>query len=179
MSFDAVSFLNRLEQECGEPGEISMNIEIENCNNVDWARVDFIENKLNIKFAPNGTGKSTIAQAIIRAADGTGIEDLMPFKLRESNPDEKLPTVTGAENLKCIACFNEDYVSQFVFQQDELLSNSFDILIKTDAYKERERQIEEFVAEIKQVFSDNPELDRLIATLKEMGGAFKLTKTGL
>lgn len=157
-----------------------MNIEIENCNNIDLARVEITENKLNIKFAPNGTGKSTIAQAIMRAADeGATLEDLMPFKLRESNPSEKQPTVTGAENLNNIVCFNEDYVNQFVFKQDELLSNSFDILIRTEAYEQKEREIEELVSEIKRIFSDNEDLDRLIANLKEMSGAFKLTQTGI
>ena len=157
-----------------------MNIEIENCNNIDLARVEITENKLNIEFAPNGTGKSTIAQAIMRAADeGATLEDLMPFKLRESNPNEKQPTVTGAENLNNIVCFNEDYVNQFVFKQDELLSNSFDILIRTEAYEQKEREIEELVSEIKRVFSDNEDLDRLIANLKEMSGAFKLTQTGI
>ena len=42
-----------------------MNIEIKNCNNIDSAIITIDENKLNIKFAPNGTGKSTIAKALI------------------------------------------------------------------------------------------------------------------
>jgi len=37
-------------------------------------------------------------------------------------------------------CFNEEYVGQFVFKQDELLSNSFDIFIRTDAYKQKNRK---------------------------------------
>ncbi|MBL8497471.1 MAG: AAA family ATPase [Nitrosomonas sp.] len=44
-------------------GEIQ--IEIKNCNNIDLTVISLEEKRLNIKFAPNGTGKSTIARAIL------------------------------------------------------------------------------------------------------------------
>lgn len=158
-----------------------MNIEIKYCNNIDSAKITIAENKLNIKFAPNGTGKSTIAKAIMlgMTEDVNSLNELMPFKLRDSNPENKSPEIAGAENLKNVMCFNENYVNQFVFKQDELLINSFDIFVRTEAYKEKEQEIEELVAEIKQLFSNNPELETLISTLKEMSGAFKLTKSGI
>jgi ABC-type Mn2+/Zn2+ transport system ATPase subunit len=158
-----------------------MNIEIKHCNNIDSANITLSEGKLNIKFAPNGTGKSTIAKAIIlsTAEDSGSLSELMPFKLRDSNPDEKQPEIVGAENIKNVLSFNEDYVSQFVFKQDELLSNSFDIFIRTESYKINEQEVEDLVAQIKELFIDNQELENLISTLKELGGAFKLTKTGL
>ena len=158
-----------------------MNIEIKNCNNIDLANITLYKNKLNIKFAPNGTGKSSIAKALLFGVDGGQklLNNLMPFKLREENPEYKKPEINGADNIKKIMCFNEEYVSQFVFKSDELLSNSFDIFIRTDAYKEKEKEIEELIYNIKNLFSDNRELEILIATLKEMCGAFKLTKSGL
>ncbi|MFH3031368.1 hypothetical protein, partial [Citrobacter freundii] len=42
-----------------------MDVEIKYCNNIDNACITLSENKLNIKFAPNGTGKSTISRAIL------------------------------------------------------------------------------------------------------------------
>lgn len=157
-----------------------MNIEIRNCNNIDLASISIAEGKLNIKFAPNGTGKSTIARAIILGTfENSDLGELMPFKLRQENPENKQPEVNGLNSIQQVMCFNEDYVSQFVFKPDELLSNSFEIFIKTDAYREKEREIEELVSNIKQLFSENKELEPLIDTLKEMGSAFKTTKTGL
>lgn len=157
-----------------------MDIEINNCNNIDSATISIVEDKLNIKFAPNGTGKSTIAKAIILGtSDKSDLAELMPFKLRQENPENKQPEVKGLDSIQQVMCFNEDYVSQFVFKPDELLSNSFDILVKTDIYKEKEREIEELVATIKKLFVDNHDLEALINTLEEMGGVFKLTKTGL
>lgn len=158
----------------------AIQIEIKNCNNIDLAVISLEEQKLNIKFASNGTGKSTIARAMLLGLkEGSLLSELMPFKLRKENPENKQPEVKGAEALKSIMCFNEEYVSQFVFKPDELLSNSFEIFIRTDAYKQREQEIEELVSNIKQLFSGNQELESLIATLKEMGNAFKLSKTGL
>ena len=145
-----------------------MNIEIQNCNNIDSTIITLTENKLNIKFAPNGTGKSTIARALLLGAKGDQdlLNELMPFKLRKENPDKKQPKVMGIEVLNNIMCFNEEYVSQFVFKPNELISNSFDIFIRTDAYKQREHEIEGLVSNIKQLFSGNQELEVLINTLK-------------
>lgn len=42
-----------------------MQFKIKNCTNIDSAKISLSEGKLNIKFAPNGTGKSTIARAVL------------------------------------------------------------------------------------------------------------------
>jgi predicted ATP-binding protein involved in virulence len=120
----------------------SIQIEVKNCNNLDAAVISLAKGKLNIKFAPNGTGKSTIARAVLLAAKGEQslLSELIPFKLRKNNPENKQPEVKVTEVLENIMCFNEEYVSQFVFKPDELLSNSFDIFIRTDAYKQKARK---------------------------------------
>ncbi len=158
-----------------------IQLEIRNCNNLDSAIISLAQQKLNIKFGPNGTGKSTIARAALLSAKGDQklLGELMPFKYRKNNSENKRPEVKGAETLTSIMCFNEDYVSQFVFKQDELLNNSFEILVRTDSYKQKEQEIENLVRNIKQLFIGNQELESLIATLKEMGNAFKLSKSGL
>ena len=158
-----------------------MEIEIKNCNNIDSAKILISEGKLNIKFAPNGTGKSTISKAITYSQDENhnSLTELLPFKYRDENPENKTPEVIGGEQIENIMCFNEDYVDQFTFKQEELLSNSFDIFIRNDAYKETEQEIDNIVQTIKQLFTNNSELETLISNLKELGGAFKLTKTGL
>lgn len=50
-----------------------MEIEINCCNNIDKANITLAEKKLNIKFAPNGTGKSTISRAIQCTVNGDEI----------------------------------------------------------------------------------------------------------
>ncbi|MDO6524728.1 hypothetical protein Q4519_03425 [Motilimonas sp. 1_MG-2023] len=157
----------------------NMLIDITNCNNIDSASLEIEKGKLNIKFAPNGTGKSTIAKALISNSHEDKLSELMPFKLRTNNPDGLKPQVTVTEELNTVMCFNEEYVNQFTFQSDELLSNSFDIFIRNEAYVETEKEIENIVKNIKTLFLDNFELDTLIANLRELGAAFKLTKTGI
>jgi ABC-type Mn2+/Zn2+ transport system ATPase subunit len=158
-----------------------IKIEVKNCNNLDLAVISLKNQKLNIKFAPNGTGKSTIARAVLLGAKGDQslLSELIPFKLRKVNPENQQPEVKGAEALKNIMCFNEEYVNQFLFKPKELLSNSFDIFIRTEAYRQKSQEIEELVRNIKQLFFENSELETLITTLKEMGSAFKLSKAGL
>lgn len=41
-----------------------MLIKLQNCNNIDEGEINIELNKLNIKYAINGTGKSTIVKAI-------------------------------------------------------------------------------------------------------------------
>ncbi|HAS1942845.1 AAA family ATPase [Enterobacter asburiae] len=158
-----------------------MDIEIRHCNNINRARITLTENKLNIKFAPNGTGKSTLSRAISCAAkdDSHGLQALMPFRLRGENPDNTGPEVTGADGIGEVMCFNEEYVGQFTFQPDELISNSFNILIRNEAYAEREREIEEMTQTIRAVFTDHTELNSLIDHLQELSSAFKLTSSGI
>ncbi|EHA8532275.1 AAA family ATPase, partial [Salmonella enterica subsp. enterica serovar Infantis] len=158
-----------------------MDIEIRHCNNIVRAHITLTADKLNIKFAPNGTGKSTLSRAISCAArdDIQGLQALMPFRLRGENPDSTGPIVIGADWIGDVMCFNEEYVSQFTFQPDELISDSFNILIRNQAHAEREREIEEMTQKIRAVFTDHTELNSLIDHLQELSNAFKSTSSGI
>ncbi|MCW3173112.1 AAA family ATPase [Shewanella subflava] len=157
-----------------------MDIEIKNCNNITMAKVAIVPSKLNIKFAPNGTGKSTISKAIQYAVTGDekALSELLPFKFRNENLNNTKPEVLGIENIKSVLCFNEEYVNKFTFKPEELVSNSFDIFIRTDAYQEKERDIETFTSLVKQQFANNSELEALISNLNELSRAFKVTASG-
>lgn len=157
-----------------------MDIEIKNCNNITMAKVAIVPSKLNIKFAPNGTGKSTISKAIQYSVtdDKKALSELLPFKFRNENLNNTQPEVLGIENIKSVLCFNEEYVNNFTFKPEELVSNSFDIFIRTDAYQEKERDIETFTSLVKQQFANNSELEALISNLNELSRAFKVTASG-
>ena len=158
-----------------------MELTVKYCNNIDSASIVLSEKKLNIKFAPNGTGKSTIAKAIQYSLenDDSSLNELIPFKFRELNPDNNNPQVIGIENLRSVMCFNEDYVQQVVLQKEELVTNSFDIFIRNDYYRQVEQEIEVIVRKIKEAFVNNSNLETLLSNLKELSGAFKATKSGL
>ncbi|MER9456573.1 AAA family ATPase [Mesorhizobium sp. M0478] len=150
-------------------------IKIENCNSIDCANIVLKKGSLNIKYGPNGLGKSSIAKAIVSQArnDGT-LQDLAPFKGR-GKVGSNQPKVSGIEEIASALVFDEEYVNQFAFQQDEVVKNSFDIFIKTPEYSTTMIEIEALFAGIKKAFSDNEEIEQTTKDLKELRDAFGKT----
>lgn len=145
-----------------------MRIQIENCNVIDSGSIDIEPHKLNIKYAINGTGKSTIAKAI--QAKVTGNEDelkqLLPFRY-EGNVDEHQPSISGLEDFHSIQIFNEDYVNQYVYQPDELIKDSFTIFVKTPDYNRNIAEISHLLENITQTFQSDSGLNELIQILNK------------
>ncbi|WP_297646992.1 hypothetical protein [uncultured Treponema sp.] len=155
-----------------------MNLTICNCNNIDNGNVSIKQNSLNIKYAINGTGKSTIAKSIIYSGsdDKKLLESLTPFKY--INDKTHLPSVQGLDNIKSVLIFDENYVNKFVFQADEIVKNSFEIFIKDDNYEKHQKQIETLIFDVKELFSENKVIENLSNVLQSFIDRFKATKTG-
>jgi len=80
-----------------------MNIEIKNCNNIDSGKIQINKNRLNIKYAMNGIGKSTIAKAIeLHIKGDDAINELMPFKYIETNTEDVKPSVKGLDGITSV-----------------------------------------------------------------------------
>ena len=160
-----------------------MNLQIRNCNNIDQCTVSIVENRLNIKYAINGTGKSTISKAISAAVSdrsrGTDqLSTLTPFKA--VGRDDLKPTVQGAEAIQSVMTFDEDYVSSFEFQPDELVKGSFDIFIRNEGYTAGMTKIDELVAELKSILSQDKDVADLINDFTELSASFgRQTKSGI
>lgn len=81
-----------------------MEIEICNCNNIDNGRIVIAEGFLNIKYAINGTGKSTISKAILKSVSSrvSGSNELLELKpFKAINDDSVIPAVNGCEAISC------------------------------------------------------------------------------
>lgn len=157
-----------------------MNITIENCNSIDSAQISLIEGRLNIKYGPNGTGKSTIAKAIeLSALGGADLPQLTPFKHRGRDAGAAVtPKVIGADQFKSAFVFNEEYVDQFVFMQDEVVKNSFDIFIKNSDYEKKMADIETLISEIKDTFKKNEGIEQVLRDLTELSEGFGKSQAG-
>ncbi|WP_253947453.1 AAA family ATPase [Paraburkholderia xenovorans] len=157
-----------------------MEITIENCNSIDSAKISLVLGRLNIKYGPNGTGKSTIAKAIeLSALGGTDLPQLTPFKHRGKKAGAtSVPKVTGADQFKTVFVFNEEYVDQFVFMQDEVVKNSFDIFIKNTDYDKKMADIEIFISEIKDTFKKNEGIEQVLRDLTELSDDFGKSQAG-
>jgi energy-coupling factor transporter ATP-binding protein EcfA2 len=153
-------------------------ITITDCNSIAKAQITLRRESLNIKYGPNGIGKSTIAHALVLNAQGEdALQDLLPFKYRQGDSG-KAPAVVGADKIKKVLVFDEYYVSQFVFQPDEVVKNSFEIFIKTPEYQAGIEELEAIFEELKKVFLENEALDDVIASFTELRNAFTITKSG-
>ncbi len=160
-----------------------MIVSIKNCNNIDSGTISIAENKLNIKYAINGTGKSTIAKAIRLSTESKGAEngnltDLQPFKHLDSKTVQ--PEISGVTTIKSVKTFDESYINEFVFQADELIKGSFDIFMRDDEYEKGIQDINSLVAVIQQKLATDSEIADLINDFSEISDSFgKQTKTGI
>ncbi|SDT41625.1 AAA family ATPase [Pseudomonas prosekii] len=160
-----------------------MFIEVKNCNNIDSGGIELTPNQLNIKYATNGTGKSTVAKAISfsigdRSDGGKRLKDLTPFKGYGASPLE--PTVTGTDTFSNLRVFDEGYINDFVFQPTELIKGSFDIFIRGADYEAGMQEIAVLTSETKNLLTSDPEISQLISDLGELLLAFgKQVKSGL
>lgn len=161
-----------------EAGATDYSITIKDCNSIGEAVISLRPASLNIKYGPNGIGKSTIARALtLRTEGGGSLEALTPFKHRADSEGPR-PTVTGAEAISSVLTFNDDYVSQFVFQRDEVLKNSFEVFINTEEYQAGNEQIEAMFEALKKTFSEQAEFNEALSSFTELRDAFNVTKGG-
>lgn len=152
-------------------------VTITDCNSIAEAQITLRRGSLNIKYGPNGIGKSTIARALVlNAAGGDALQELLPFKYRQGGGESQ--AVVGADEIKSVLVFDEHYVSQFVFQPDEVVKNSFEIFINTPEYQAGIAELEALFETLKKVFLENQPLDDVIVSFTELRDAFTLTKSG-
>ena len=157
-----------------------MKVCLKNCSNIDYGEIQIKESYLNIKYAINGTGKSTISNAI-EGLIKNSLDTLIPFKYYAENskgalPDVHKPTVeiygerqdSGVfrmedSPIKSVKIFNEDYVNKFTLIGDDVVPNSFEIYVKTPDYEKKMKEIDSLIKEIKEFFRKNVDLDDIIA----------------
>jgi hypothetical protein len=156
-----------------------MNLTIAYCNNIDAATIAIEEGRLNIKYALNGTGKSTIARAIELQLRGEGVlKELTPFKLIDSSDEEHVPRVDGLMGLSTCAVFNDAYINQFAFQPDEILADSFNVFVRSPDYDKHLAEIEALTASIRDTFKESEDIDRVIGELSTLSDSFGKSKSG-
>ena len=164
-----------------------MKITIENCNNIDNGSIEIEPNKLNIKYANNGTGKSSIAKSIKAFAtnDREKKELLIPYKYlgKASKPQS---SVTGIEDIHSVEIFDDEYVNLFLFQKDKtskeevLINDSFSIFVKTPEYDENMKKIKDQLQNITQTIQEHEKLNDIINLfnnfIKKCGTGSKIAK---
>lgn len=155
-----------------------LEIVIRDCNSITEAAIRLRPRALNIKYGPNGLGKSTIARALTYRAESTDrLAELTPFRHLGADP-AIVPIVEGADEIKSVLTFDDEYVSKFVFRQNEVVENSFEIFINTDEYRAGIAEIDEIFESLKETFLEAVEINEAVAHFTELRDAFGITAAG-
>lgn len=112
---------------------------------------------IHLCFERNGTGKLTIAQAVRLASQMKPLTELAPYGLSYK---DLLPSIEGV-NFKSTAIFDDEYISQYVFQPDTLLKDTFEILIRSKEYDKAKENIDEALSKIKTAITGRQEIIKL------------------
>lgn len=139
-----------------------ITVSVNNCNNVASGTLELTENLLNIRYAMNGTGKSTIAQAIDLASTGGGLDSLQSFG------ETSKPSCTVSPPLNKVLVFGEAFLSTIVFRESEVIENAFEVFIRTPEYDQKQKDINEHLKELHLDLSSNEEYERLVSTGKSV-----------
>ena len=114
-----------------------IKIAIENCNNISKGVISLEEEKLNIRYGMNGTGKSTLSTAISLFSQGKPMDDLKPF----GSDDEIIPTISIDGDIQGVRVFNEEFVNNMVFKESTVIDNAFDVFIRTSDYEQKRQNL--------------------------------------
>ncbi len=144
------------------------NIVIKNCNNIKETSIIIEEGNLNIKFAINGTGKSTIAKALLKKDEDLSL--LKPFG------KEEIPYVECNPNIDNVELFDSDFVNKVVFNGSNVIENAFEVFIKSDKYDEQRNNINILLHELKQKIIGNEELNKLNEQLIKLSSKINYKK---
>jgi len=120
----------------------------------------------------NGIGKSTIALAIELASRQEDLSALQPFD------SDDAPTCVLSEEGKKVLLFNEGFVDNFVFQESEVIQNSFEVFIKTPQYDEQQASIEDKLKNMHVDVSENADIQQIISIGRYVLSKFSVTLSG-
>lgn len=137
-------------------------IQIKNCNCISNVKIEITENALNIKYGPNGTGKSTISEAIF-AQSNDKLDRLASLKPYGSN-DECQPEVINTD-FHVVRVFDENYVNSYLFKGDEFFDDSFQVFLKSKECDSLVLEIEGLLNELHDLINATGEIQKLRAFL--------------
>ena len=156
-------------------------IKIQNCNNISNGELSLCDDKLNILFGRNGTGKSTIARAVYLKSQGKELTELSPYG--STIPPSATPSIDGVAD-GGIAIFDDNYVSQYVYQPDSLIKDAFEVLIRSPEYDDAKKNIDDALGKIRTTITERQgiaelrsQIGALIDTIKFTSGN-KIAKRG-
>lgn len=112
-----------------------MNVIIRNCKNIKSADLNIIDGEINIKYGMNGTGKSTISEAIKLASSGNSLGQIKSYEFNEE------PEIQLSNKDINVEVFNENFINSILYKEESLIENSFEVFIENDEYRELKTEL--------------------------------------
>lgn len=126
---------------------------LENCKNIKNGEITIYKDILNVKYADNGTGKSTIAEAIKYYAEND-MQKMNSLKSYGATSDPKITFLNQDREkintkLSRVEVYNEDFVNNIVFNKNEAIKDSFNVFIKTPEYDLKRKELDKNLSGLK------------------------------
>lgn len=156
---------------------VEHNIEIKNCNNIREAQISLSEGTLNIKFGYNGTGKSTISEAIRRKIEGEDLAELTPYS--DGEVDESNIPFVGDIPFHTVKVFNDEYIRQYLFKSDGIFEDSYKVLLNSQECEDLATQINALLSELQESVFQGDSIRDLANTLASYTTTVKYSSSGV
>jgi len=155
----------------------AQTITIRNCNNIRKANIILEEGTLNIKYGYNGTGKSTISEAIRLKVEGKDLSGLTPFSAIDAEDDEE-PSV-GNISFHTVKVFNDEYIRQYLFKQEGIFADSYSVFLRSRECDELMIQINELLSELQDSVFQGDSIRTLADILATYTATVKYSSEGV
>lgn len=161
-------------------------INVKACKNILNGSLKLQTDTINIKYAQNGTGKSTIGEALQHHVIGD-LGSTISFQSFLTNETPKITIAVENDDgsfeekndfFKHIEVFNEDFVNNIVFRENEAITDSFNVFIKTPDYISRKAALDAKLAGLINDLRSDESITDLMSTLIEVSSKFSKTKDG-
>lgn len=147
-------------------------IKIKNCNCISEADISIREGELNIKYGPNGTGKSSISEAIYAASQGNN-DRLLKLKPYSATAGEQ-PVVEGL-NFSNVRVFDENYIQGYLLKGNTFFEDSFQVFLKSDDCDALTQEINVLLSDLQGMFFSDETIQKLRGFLPTYFNTVKCT----
>ena len=132
---------------------------VRNCNCIKEAKINIKRNTLNIKYGPNGTGKTTISKAI-ENSNTEGLKLLTPYGCAEEPQIEN-------NFFQKVKVYNEEYVNRYIFEQESFLNDSYRVFCKDEKYEQLLDKAKNMISNLYDLFNTSNLLNDLTTFAKQ------------
>lgn len=139
-------------------------IELKNVGCIKEGKINVYKNQLNIKFGPNGIGKTTIIKALRYKINCE--QDLKRVITSFEYPEIE-PSCEITEEIKNLAVYDKVYFDKLFTKREDLLNDTYQFAIKDETY---DKEVERINASLKKVceIAQRNEFSNLIQLYNEL-----------